>query len=123
MNFFELVRAAYGLCQLVRPDFIPTKLLHHELDARSMRVVRVLGARHLIQATTILLTPRSTLLHAGGAMVDFLHASTMVVLAIFDGRRRKAALADAAIAGVFAAVELRESASSRSEKHRVRSSN
>lgn len=111
MTYLEPLRAGYGICQLTRPDFMASKLLRHRLDSRAKVVVRVLGARHLLQAAVIGLAPHSTFLHLGGAVVDLLHASTMVVLALSDGRRRKAALADAAVACIFATAELCSSAS------------
>lgn len=110
MTYLEPLRAGYGLCQLTRPDFIAARLLRHRLDSRATVVVRVLGARHLFQAAVIGLAPRSTFLHRAGAVVDLLHASTMVILALSDGRRRKAAFADAAVACFFATAELLSSA-------------
>lgn len=111
MKYLEPLRAGYGLCQLVKPDLIATKILGHRLDGRAITVVRILGARHLLQGAVIALAPRSDFLRRGGAVVDLLHASTMVILALTDGRRRKAALADAAVACLFATAELLASAS------------
>lgn len=123
MTCLESLRAGYGLCQLVKPDFIATTILGHRLDGRSATVVRILGARHLVQSAVISLAPRSVFLHRGGAAVDMLHAATMVILALTDGRRRKAALADAAAAGIFAAAELLVSASQRHQEQPSRGRN
>ena len=106
MGILEPLRACYGVCQLVRPEFIATRILGHPLDGTSTTVVRILGARHLLQSAVIALSPPSAALHRGGAMVDLLHASSMVMLALVDRQRRRAALADAVVAGAFAAAEL-----------------
>lgn len=113
MMALETVRAGYGMCQLVKPDFISTKLLRHRLDDRATIVVRILGARHLLQAVVIALAPGSAFLHRGGATVDLLHAATMAALGLTDRRQRKAALVDAAVASFFAAAELLAGASQR----------
>jgi hypothetical protein len=64
-------------------------------------VARVLGARHLAEA----------LLERGGrpdrvrlaAVVDTAHAASVIGFAILDRSRRRVALADASVAGSFAA--------------------
>lgn len=106
MGILESLRACYGVCQLVKPEFIATMILGHSLDRRSTTVVRVLGARQLLQSAVISLSPPSEALRRGASMVDVLHASSMVLLALVDRQRRRAALADAAVAGAFAAAEL-----------------
>jgi hypothetical protein len=60
-------------------------------------VTTALGVRHLAQVGACLAFPvRRTWLV--GAIVDGLHAGSMLALMAADRRRRKAALADAAIA-------------------------
>lgn len=66
-------------------------------DRLAVGLTRVLGVRHLAQAGASLLFPvRRTWL--AGAGLDGLHAVSMVGLALVDRRRRRPALADAAIA-------------------------
>lgn len=107
MNALESVRAGYGLCQLGFPQVVPGILLGRRLDSRASAVVRVLGARHVLQATVLGLVPGVRVLHSCGSAVDILHSASMVLLAVFDRRRRTAALADAAVAALFAIAELR----------------
>ncbi|MCZ2401967.1 hypothetical protein IV498_01890 [Paenarthrobacter sp. Z7-10] len=107
MRVLEPFRAGYGLCQLGYPQEVPGIVLGRRLDSRAAAVVRVLGARHLLQAAVLGLAPASPMLHRCGSVVDVLHSASMVLLAVFDRRRRSAALADAVVAGVFAAAELR----------------
>ncbi|MGN5732424.1 hypothetical protein [Arthrobacter psychrochitiniphilus] len=113
LMYLEALRAGYGLCQALKPNFIAAKILRHRLDGRATIFVRFLGGRHLLQAAIIFLAPRSPWLHRTGAVVDLIHASTMLILALTDARRRKAALADAAAAVLFATAELLASTSQR----------
>jgi hypothetical protein len=70
-------------------------------NLRWRRVVRVLGARHLAEAA----------LERGGrtdrvrvaALVDTVHAASVIGFAALDRPRRRVALVDACVAGSFAA--------------------
>jgi hypothetical protein len=110
VKLLEPVRAGYGLCQLGFPQLVPGAVLGRRVDSRAAAVVRVLGGRHLLQAAVLELAPASPLLHRCGSVVDMLHSASMVLLAAFDRRRRTAGLADAVVAGLFAAAELRAAA-------------
>lgn len=97
-------RIAWGATLLA----VPSRVLD-VTDGRDRRrgaappaVLRVLGARHLLQAA---LEPagRRPGLRVLGAIVDGLHALSGLGLAAFDPRWRRAALADAAIATAFSA--------------------
>jgi hypothetical protein len=68
------------------------------------RIMRVLGARHLVQAIAEHLFGDEAL--RVGACVDALHALTGFGFACVDVRWRRAALADAMITSGFAAVGL-----------------
>lgn len=104
MKPLEVVRAAYGLCELLAPDFLSGRLLGDAPDGKVRLVIRILGARHLVQA---LLTARSgRTAHRVGGSVDALHAASMVALAARNDRYRKSAAVNAALALVFAAGEL-----------------
>jgi hypothetical protein len=63
-------------------------------------VLRILGARHLLQAGVELRWPRPRIL-AVAAAVDGVHAATGVAFGAADRRWRRAALLDAAIAAGF----------------------
>jgi hypothetical protein len=97
----EGARAAWGLALLVAPA--RTLAIVHGLtvDSRSRAVARVLGARHLTQATLSGVRPSPEVL-AMGVWVDAVHAATAVGLAVLDRSRARAGLTDAAIAGVWA---------------------
>ncbi|OOP64871.1 hypothetical protein BMF89_01670 [Arthrobacter sp. SRS-W-1-2016] len=103
MKPLEVVRAAYGLCELLAPDFLSGRLLGEAPDGGARLVIRILGARHIAQA---LLTARAgRTAHRIGGSVDAAHAASMVLLAALDGRYRTPATANAVIALVFAAGE------------------
>lgn len=98
----ELVRAAYGLCQLLAPELVAGRVLHVHLHRRTALVVRVLGARHVAQAVLTLTAGRRG--HQVGAVVDLLHAASLVPLGAWSGERRLAA-ADGAVAVGLAVAE------------------
>ena len=101
----ELVRAAYGLGELVAPDALSRGALGVRRNPRERTVARLLGARHLVQAVlTTLLPDQRTRLVGGG--VDALHSSSMVVWALVDRRRARQAWGEAVSAALFAGAEL-----------------
>ncbi len=116
MRWLEPVRAGYGLCELVFPNIVARLLLGIPPEPRVAVVLRVLGARHLLQALVIGQAPASPVLHTGGALADSLHSASMVLLGAADARRRKPATIDALLAGLFAAAEFR--AASRASRTR-----
>lgn len=99
----EAVRLTYGLCQLVAPRFLARVVLHEGLDDATVAVVRVLGARHTVQA--LLTVGGGARAHRFGGAVDLLHAASLVPLGAWSGQRRLA-LADGIVASGFGAVEL-----------------
>lgn len=101
----ELLRTGYGTTALLAPGFVEHLLTGHAPDERARTVIRVLGARHLLQGAVTARGGRG--LHLLGCGVDLLHAMTAASLAAMDERRRPAAAANAAIALAFAAAELR----------------
>lgn len=111
MKLFELLRAAYGTTALLAPGAIEHLLSGHAPDGRARTVIRILGARHLLQAAVAVRGSRG--IHLLGSGVDLLHALTAAGLAVADERRRPAAAANAAIALAFAAGEQRLSSKSR----------
>ena len=107
MRPLEIIRAAYGTAELLVPGGAERFLVARAPDAHASTFIRVLGARHLLQATTIATFGGGAPLHWISAGVDVIHALTMVVQAAVDRRRRHAAVANAAVALAFAAGELR----------------
>lgn len=68
-------------------------------------MLRVLGARHLLQAIAIATHPTPRLLGAGSA-VDAAHASSAALLAVLDRRQRWPALLECAVASALTAAGL-----------------
>jgi hypothetical protein len=96
------VRAAWGLCLIARPEPVLAVLGPHSPSPQlDTAVLRVLGARQLAQASVTALVPSRKVL-ALGAIVDVLHAASMVGLAAMDADRRREGLLDACLAGSFA---------------------
>jgi hypothetical protein len=97
----SLVRTGVGVVHLAFPDTLVRRLTGRQLSAPGRRVVRVLGARQVAQALLSGNAPTGAILCLG-AEVDVAHATTMIALAIFESRYRRAALYDAVIATAFA---------------------
>lgn len=66
-------------------------------------VVRILGARQLIQGIVVAVRPSQGIV-VTGALVDLTHAASMIVIASLRRDDRRAALLSAALAGASAAV-------------------
>lgn len=105
MRTLEFVRAGYGFCELLAPDLVEGRLLGRAPDRRARMVIRILGARHLIQAAATARGGRAA--HRLGGTVDAVHALSMLILSALDPARRSPAAVNAAIALVFAAGEFR----------------
>lgn len=103
----EIVRGAWGLALLIAPRTVLERLHRVRADTTAVRVARILGVRHLFQATVSGLNPTPAVL-ALGAWVDVTHASTALGLAAADSSRRRAALTDALIAGAGGAFGIRD---------------
>lgn len=108
----ELWRAGWGIALLTSPAAVLGRLHRVELDRRAIVTVRILGARHLIQALLCGLRPgprRLTL----GVWVDSIHAVTAVGFGLIDRERARPALTDAAVAATWAAFGRRDRAAAR----------
>lgn len=95
------LRAAVGVARLAYPHTVIPGLAAGPLRGRGRKAVRVLGVRQVTQALVSGLTPTRAVLWLG-AEVDVAHAASMIGLAVFERRYRRAALVDAAIAAAFA---------------------
>jgi hypothetical protein len=95
-------RACYGGVLLLAPGPAIRVCTRRPASSRARHVTRVLGARHLVQAALTAAAPPGAAGPGIGAAVDLAHATSMVALALADHADRRATLADAAIATVFA---------------------
>ncbi|HEV2451172.1 MAG TPA: hypothetical protein VGS62_04530 [Streptosporangiaceae bacterium] len=95
VDLFALARGCYGVLLICVPQRMVGVCTRHPASPRALRVIRVLGARHLIQA--LLSRPSAPELEAGCA-VDTAHAASMFGLGLASRALRKPALADACVA-------------------------
>lgn len=103
----ELVRAGWGLALLLAPETVLGRVHHIRVDAPTLGVARILGARQLAQATLSGVDPSPEVL-AMGVWVDTAHALSAIGLAAAAPRRARAALTDTAVAGLWAAAGARD---------------
>lgn len=95
------VRVAWGAVLLATPTRVLRVFARDDRpESRAVIVLRVLGARHLLQAALESVAPRPAVLWLA-AGTDSIHAVTALALAVLDARWRRGALVDAAIAGAF----------------------
>jgi hypothetical protein len=101
MVAMKTARTGLGALYVLAPELIPG-ILGVPTDRRARRVIRVLGARYLIQAAVVWTVPERRWALAVGGGVDAIHAVTMALLAAADRPRRRLAGTDAAVAATFA---------------------
>jgi hypothetical protein len=106
----QLTRAGYGAALLLAPVLTIRLATGNPPSRRACRVARLLGARHLAQATLTAVAPLPGAFVAG-AGADALHAASMLILATVDRAARRAALTDTAAEAAFAAAGLAAAAS------------
>lgn len=100
---FAILRLGWGVALLAAPARV-LRLLGGEPAPASSLVVRLLGARHAVQAVAQLAVgPRSLL---PGTALDAVHAASMVVLARVDSTQRIPAERDALIEAGFVGLGL-----------------
>lgn len=97
----ELIRGGWGAALLAAPVFVlKTVAADPDPDRWAVNKARILGARHLLQATLSGRRPSSEVL-AAGVWVDGVHAVTALLLAVVDRRRARLGIADAALAATW----------------------
>jgi hypothetical protein len=107
----QLARAGYGAAMVLAPGPVILLATGRPPGRRACRVARLLGARHLAQATLTALAPLPAVFGAG-AEIDALHAASMLMLATVDRAARRAALTDTVAEAAFAAGGLAAAAAS-----------
>jgi hypothetical protein len=100
------VRLAWGTVLVLLPGGLLGRIERAAPGRGQRLVVRLLGARHIVQAIVVRLSGSRRAL-MGGAAVDALHAASALLLAVADRRRRRVGLADALLASSFAAAGAR----------------
>lgn len=99
------VRSLWGALLVVVPGPVLRGLGGTDQGRAPRRVIRVLGARHLVQAgVEWRLGGRA---RETGVAVDALHAATALGFGVLDRRWRRAAFTDATIATAFIGLGLR----------------
>jgi hypothetical protein len=95
-----IIRVGWGVTLLIAPGTVLRLFGGADEDRAPRRVMRVLGARHMVQAgAEYRLGGRARKIGIG---VDLLHGATSVVYAIVNPSWRRAALTDAGVATGFA---------------------
>ena len=100
MSPLPAIRAAWGIAEIAAPARVGA-MLGLKLGRPAQVVVRILGARDLVQAGVGGPSPTYAV-SALGAEVDLLHAASMVAFAAVRPSSRRAALTSGALAGGFA---------------------
>ena len=103
MKFLELVRLCYGLTVMIFPGPALAQVSSDAEDASAKKVLRVLGARHVVQA--VFTFGRGQRWHSVGAIVDLLHALTAAAFAVTHPKWRGAAAVSSLVSLTFAAGE------------------
>jgi hypothetical protein len=105
-RLFQAARACYGATLLVAPGTVIRAVTRRPAGSRTCAVVRLLGARHVLQAAATTAAGAGTGPLGLGAAIDLTHAASMAGLALADRQVRRLALTDAAIETSFAAAGL-----------------
>jgi hypothetical protein len=96
-------RAGWACVLLAVPERVAAIGTTPPIPPSAVAVLRVLGARQLVQAAATAAVPTGAVARLSAA-VDALHAGTGVGLALASPRWRRTAVLDAAVATAFAAV-------------------
>jgi hypothetical protein len=98
-------RTAWGALLVFAPAVPLHALTGGSEPAGGPSLLRVLGARHVLQAALTLAAPTPWTLRLG-AVADALHCASGLAFAAIDDRERRAALLDASIAAAWAAASV-----------------
>lgn len=107
LRSIEIVRGLWGAALLAAPEAVLTRVHGVQADRTAVTVARILGARHLVQATLSGVNPSPEVL-AAGTWVDSVHSATAFGLATADSRRARAGITDGIVAAVWALFGLRD---------------
>lgn len=102
MRVLDAVRFVLGAVALLRPRRVAAWWGADPDSGATVWAVRVLGARHLVQAVTSTVHPTRGA-RVLGSIVDLVHAASMLGVAVVSSRLRRPAMTGASIAFVCAA--------------------
>ena len=102
-------RAGYGAALLCAPRTVIRLCTGGDPSLVTLRVARILGLRHLAQAS-LSAAPAAAAAGVAGPVVDVLHAASMLALATANRGPRRAELADSAVELALAVASCRPSA-------------
>ena len=100
----SVLLAGWGAVLLTRPRAV-AELVAGDSATPPTAVVRVLGARRLVQHLLVLATPTRTVVLASAA-TDALHAASMVAAAVIWPEYRRSALVSASVATASAVLSV-----------------
>jgi hypothetical protein len=115
VNLLPVIRLAWGGLLVGVPGAVLGALTGSAPTRSRARVLRVLGARHLLQGSLDLARPTPGVLRSGAA-VDLLHATTCAGAVVFLPGWRRVALLDGSGAVCFAAGGIRRANAARATK-------
>jgi hypothetical protein len=115
----ELLRAGWGAVLLAVPGLVLASVRGVQVDRKAVVVVRILGARHLVQALSSGINPSPEVL-AAGVWVDTVHSLTALGLAVADRNRLQGGLADSIVAALWAGLGWRHLHSGNFEARPIR---
>jgi len=107
LRYIEIIRSLWGAILLGAPRRVLSRVAGAEVDHRAVVVVRILGARHLVQAALSGINPSPEVI-AAGVWVDTVHSVTAFGLAAADRHRASGGITDAVVAAAWALVGLHD---------------
>jgi uncharacterized protein YjeT (DUF2065 family) len=93
-------RVAWGLLLVTSPRTAARRLTDRNPSELATAILRLLGARHVVQGVVTLVHPTATVVRAGAA-TDMLHAGTAAAWASWWPDARRPSALDAGIAAAF----------------------
>ena len=101
----SVTRTGWGALLVLVPRVPLAALTQGRQPVGGRTLLRVLGARHVLQGVATLAVPSALTLHLGAA-ADALHSASAVAFAALDDRERRAASLDALVAAGWAVASM-----------------
>ncbi|BBY05312.1 hypothetical protein [Mycobacterium noviomagense] len=100
-RWIEVARFLWGTTLLTAPRAVLSRLHGVDVDRNAVVVTRILGARHLVQASLSGLKPSPEVI-AAGVWVDSVHSLTTLGLAVVNPHRARGGIFDTVVAAAWA---------------------